>query len=199
MAGPSPQPVLLTAFLATGLVVLVGTILTLGAPLVVPVVEAVVVWFVLNALADGLQRVAPSLPRAGALVLAFFAMVLAGGLVVGTVAGGAADLGGQVAGLAGLVDHLGTWAEQRFGIPAETLASRAAGSPGLEAAVRMVVAATAATVAQAGLVSVYVLFYSSTRPSSLTSSARSCPTRCGGRASRRCSAGSPAASGRISG
>lgn len=158
MQGSSPPPVLHTAFLAAGLVVLVGTILALGAPLVVPVVEAVVVWFVLNALADGLQRLAPPLPRAAALVLAFLAIVLVGGLVVGTVASGAADLGGQVAGLAGLVEHLGAWAERRFGIPAETLASRAAEGVGLEAAVRMVVAATAATVAQAGLVSVYVLF-----------------------------------------
>lgn len=158
MAGSSPPPGLLTAFLAAGLVGIVGTILALGAPLVVPVVEAIVVWFVLNALADGLQRLVPGLPRAGALPLAFLAILLAGGLVVGAVAGGAAGLGGQVASVAGLVERLGAFAERHFGIPAETLASRAAEGVGLEAAVRAVVAATAATVAQAGLVSVYVLF-----------------------------------------
>lgn len=159
MAGSSSPPSgLLTAFLAVGLVGILGAILALGASLVVPVVEAIVVWFVLNALADGLQRLAPPLPRAVALLLAFVAILLAGGLVVGAVAGGAAGLGGQVAGLAGLVEHLGAFAERSFGIPAETLASRAAEGVGLEAAVRAVVAATAATVAQAGLVSVHVLF-----------------------------------------
>lgn len=159
MAGPScPPPGLLTAFLVAGLGAIVGAILAIGAALVVPVVEAIVVWFVLNALADGIQRLAPSLPRAAALLVAFLAILLAGGLVVGAVAGGAAGLGGQVAGVAGLVERLGAFAEQHLGIPADTLSARAAEGVGLETAVRAVVAATAATVAQAGIVSVYVLF-----------------------------------------
>ena len=44
------------AFLVAGLAFFIGAVLYLGAPVIVPVVEALVVWFVLNAMANGLRR-----------------------------------------------------------------------------------------------------------------------------------------------
>ena len=52
---PAETP-LARAFLIAGLVFFVGAVLHLGAPVIVPVVEALVVWFVLNAMARGLRR-----------------------------------------------------------------------------------------------------------------------------------------------
>ena len=66
------------AFLVAGLVFFTAAVLHLGAPVIVPVVEALVVWFVLNAMANGLRR----MPLLGARALV----------------GGAPPVGGRRAG-----------------------------------------------------------------------------------------------------
>ena len=62
---PGLQP-LVKAFLAVGLAFFTVATLHLASPVLVPAVEALVVWFVLNALADGLRRLPGVGPRISA-------------------------------------------------------------------------------------------------------------------------------------
>ena len=68
---PTPPP-LVRAAAAVGLVFFVVATLYLAAGVLVPVVEALVVWFVLNAMANGVRRlpvVGEHVPRSVALVV----------------------------------------------------------------------------------------------------------------------------------
>jgi hypothetical protein len=73
-----PLPPLARAFLGFGLAFFAAATLYLGAAVLVPLVEAVFVWFVLNAMASGLRRlpvIGPRLPRAAALLLSALAVL----------------------------------------------------------------------------------------------------------------------------
>ena len=79
------MPALFRATAVAVLVFVVVAALTRAAGLVVPVVEALVVWFVLNAMANGLRAipgVGGYLPRPVALLTAALAAFLVGFLVV---------------------------------------------------------------------------------------------------------------------
>jgi predicted PurR-regulated permease PerM len=155
---PSP---LVRAAATAGLVFIVIAMLYFGAGLLVPVVEALVVWFVLNAMANGVLRVpvvGPRLPRAVALLASALAVFVVGVLIVQSSVRTAAAIGPQAAGLGEALRPLAEWAGAMLGLPQEELFGRALGGLALEAALRQVVAATLGTISQFGIVAIYVAF-----------------------------------------
>jgi AI-2 transport protein TqsA len=157
---PAGSP-LLRAFLIAGLVFFVGAVLYFGAPVIVPVVEAVIVWFVLNAMASGLRRlpvVGPRLPWLVALLLsAGIALVLAVLVVQSTVAT-VASLGPRASGLQQAFDptiaRLGTAVGRDVG----AMVDRLLDNLGLEAMLRSVVIGMVGLVSHFSIVAIYVGF-----------------------------------------
>jgi AI-2 transport protein TqsA len=154
-------PPLARAFLAAGLTFFVVATLYFAASVLVPVAEAVVVWFVLNAVAGGLRRL-PGLGRhlspGGALALAALVALAVGVYVVQTSVRTAALLGPATLGFRDAMNPLIAWAAGILGIPQEDLLKRMAGGLGLESVLRQVVAGMIAAVSQFSIVGIYVAF-----------------------------------------
>jgi AI-2 transport protein TqsA len=148
-------------FLVAALVFLVVAILHLGAPVFLPAVEAVVVCFVLNAMANGLRRlpvVGRRLPRALALVFSALVVLFVGFIVADSAVRAVGALGPRAAGFREALVPLVDWAAEKFGIPQADLLDRIVDSIGLEAALRQVIAATISTISQFGMVAIFVAF-----------------------------------------
>ena len=132
-----------------------------GARVILPVVEALVVWFVLNAIADGVERVplvGRHLPRGVALVLAAAGAFVIGFLVVENSVKTVADLGPRAMSFRHGLDPFLAWAADRLGVEREALLQSFAGGFGIEAAIRQVIAATVSTISHFGIVAIYVAF-----------------------------------------
>ncbi len=156
-----PLPPLPRAFLAAGLTFFVVATLYFAAPVLVPVAEAVVVWFVLNAVAGGLRRlpvVGPHLTSGGALALAALVALGLGFYVVQTSVRTAALLGPATLGFRDALTPLIAWAADILGIPQQDLLDRMAGGLGIEAMLRQVVAGMIGAVSQFSIVGIYVAF-----------------------------------------
>ncbi|MFO1210768.1 MAG: AI-2E family transporter [Amaricoccus sp.] len=154
----SPLP---RAFMGLGLVLAFVVLMRIGAPVIVPVVEAVLVCFVLNAAAAALRRVpgiGPRLPRPLALVGAALIALAASLWVVEATVRTVAVIGTQAAGyetaLGPLLDRAGAIA----GISGPELSERLVGGLGVDALMRQLVAATAATINHFGIVAIYAAF-----------------------------------------
>ena len=161
LPGPQPLPPLARAFFAAGLTAIVVAVLHFGAPVLLPAVEAIVVWFVLNAVAKGLRRLpwaGAHLSQGAALLLAALAALLVGFLVVESSVRTAALLGPQTMGFRTALDPLVDWAATGLGIPDADLLNRMVDGIGLEAALRQVVAAMLTTISHFSIVAIYVAF-----------------------------------------
>ena len=132
-----------------------------GARVLLPVVEALVVWFVLNAIADGVERVpfvGRRLPRGVALVVAAVAAFVVGFLVVENSVRTVADLGPRAMSFREGFDPFLAWAADLVGVDHEEMLSNFAAGFGVEAAIRQVIAATVSTVSHFSIVAIYVAF-----------------------------------------
>jgi len=132
-----------------------------GARVILPVVEALVVWFVLNAVADGVERVplvGRHLPRGVALVLAAAVAFVVGFVVVENSVRTVTDLGPRAMSLRLGLDPFLARAADRLGIEREAMVSGFAGGFGIEAAIRQVIAAMVSTISHFSIVAIYVAF-----------------------------------------
>jgi predicted PurR-regulated permease PerM len=160
MEAPPLSP-LVRASLSAGLAFFVIGTLYFAAPVLVPAAEAVVVWFVLNAVANGLRRlpfVGRNLSAGAALALAALVALAVGFVVVENSLRTAALLGPSTLGFREALDPLVAWVAATFGIAQEDLLNRAVDGLGLEAAMRQIVAGTIATISQFSIVAIYVAF-----------------------------------------
>ena len=159
-SGPaSSAPVRAAA--AVLLVLLVVATLHLAAGVLVPVVEALVVWFLLNAVADGIARVpvvGRRLPRGGALLLAAAGAFVVGFFVVENSLRTVSDLGPRALNFRDALDPVFASMARLFGVPQDAMFDRVFDGLGLEQAIRQVVAATASTISQFSIVAIYVAF-----------------------------------------
>ena len=149
------------AFMGVGLVLAFVVLMRIGAPVIVPVVEAVLVCFLLNAAAAALRRVpgiGPRLPRPLALVGASLIALAAGLWVVETTVRTVAVIGPQIAGYETALGPLLERAGALAGLSGPELSERLVGGLGLDALVRQLVAATAATINHFGVVAIYAAF-----------------------------------------
>jgi predicted PurR-regulated permease PerM len=163
-AGPTPgrgTPAVVRA--AAVAVIAFVAVLTLhaGARIILPVVEALVVWFVLNAVADGVARVpfvGRRLPRGLALVLAAASAFVVGFLVVENSLKTVTDLGPRALSFGHALDPFLARAADLLGFEREALAGTFAAGFGLDAALRQVIAATVSTISHFSIVAIYVAF-----------------------------------------
>jgi predicted PurR-regulated permease PerM len=161
MDQPRPLPPLARAFLAFGLAFFAASTLYLGAGVLVPVVEAVFVWFVLNAMANGWRRlpvIGPRLPRSIALALSALAVLAIGFLVVENSLRTVSDLGPRASGFQQALNPLVDWVSVRLGIERADVINRVVDSIGIETALRQIVVASISTISQFGIVAIYVAF-----------------------------------------
>ena len=96
-------------FYGLGFMVLLAASLTLARPWLVPIAVAVLIWFLINALAGALEHRAPRLPKGAPTALALVALV-AGVVVVSTII--TRNVGALTEGLTGVDDRLVAAAEQ---------------------------------------------------------------------------------------
>lgn len=144
-----------------GIAALTAAALALGAPVLVPLAEAFLVWFVVNALADALRR----LPRIGRRLSPGAARWLAAGVVA--VAGlvlvfsgvrSLATLGPQALRLQTSLDPLIRAIAALTGTESGAILDRALDAIGLETLIRTVVFGLISLLNQFGLVAIYVAF-----------------------------------------
>jgi AI-2 transport protein TqsA len=95
----SGDAVLRTVFFAVGAPVLVVAALSFGRPDMVPIAVAILIWFRINALADGLRHAAPRMPSWLATGLS---VAILFGAIVATVQTIANNVGALAGGLGGL-------------------------------------------------------------------------------------------------
>ncbi len=85
MAKPDQLEGLIRTFLIAGLVLLAVILLVYGSGILIPLAIALLIWFLINAIASGFQRIsfgAFRIPRSVALSLAMAAIVIAGENIV---------------------------------------------------------------------------------------------------------------------
>ncbi len=156
---PAETP-LARAFLIAGLVFFVGAVLHLGAPVIVPVVEALVVWFVLNAMARGLRRMPlfGHVPWWVAILMSAAVVLVLGALVVLATVATVASLGPRAAALQQALDPTVSRLSAAYGVDAMALVNGLLDGLGLETMVRAVVAGMIALVSHFAIVGIYVGF-----------------------------------------
>jgi AI-2 transport protein TqsA len=132
-----------------------------GARVLLPVVEAIVVWVVLNAIADGVARiplVGRWLPRGAALVFAAAGAFVVGFVVAENLVRTVSDLGPRAMNFRQGLDPVLAWAADLLGIDRRAMVQNFAGGFGVEAAIRQVIAATVSTISHFSIVAIYVGF-----------------------------------------
>ena len=132
-----------------------------GARVILPVVEALVVWFVLNAIADGVERVpviGRHLPRGVALVLAAAGALFIGFLVVENSVRTVTDLGPRAANFRDGLDPALNRMAELLGLERDAIVAQFSVGNGLEAAIRQIIAATVSTISHFSIVAIYVGF-----------------------------------------
>lgn len=163
-AGPSvpvgSAPILRVA--AAGVVTaLVVAGLSLGAPILVPFAEALLVWFIINALADALRRAPPlgaRVPRSAALWLAAGLVALLGLAAVYSGVRSLVAFGPQAIRLQTSLDPLMQQVAVAFGPDGGDMLGRALDAIGLETLMRQVVLGLIGLFNQFGFVAIYVAF-----------------------------------------
>ena len=154
-----PPPV--RAFVAAGLTFFTVATLYLAAGVLVPAVEALVVWFVLNGMASGIRRlplIGSRVPRSVALVGSALAALAVGFLAVETSLQTVSSLGPRAASFREALDPLVDWTAGTLGISQRDLLNRVVDGLGLETVLRQVVAALIGTASQFSVVAIYVAF-----------------------------------------
>jgi AI-2 transport protein TqsA len=157
---PAETP-LVRAFLIAGLALFTGASLHFAAPVIVPVVEALAVWFVLNAMANGLRQLpglGPRLPGWLALLLSALIAVVVALLVVQSTVATVISLGPRASGLQQALDPTLVRLAGALGLDAAALLNRALDGLGLEAMVRTVVTGMIGLVSHFSIVAIYVGF-----------------------------------------
>lgn len=144
-----------------GVAILVVVVLHLAANVLVPVAQALIVFFVLNALADGVRRVpfvGRHIPRP--LVLAAIAVTafVAGFHVVQVTVRTVGALGPSAAGFRDTLNPLVDRATGVLGLPQEDVLNRFVDGLGVEAMLQQVVLGMVDTISHFSIVALYVGF-----------------------------------------
>ncbi len=135
--------------------------LAIGAELLVPLVEALLLWFVINALGDSLRRVpriGPALSDTGARWLAAALVALIGILAIYSSVWSLASVGPQALKLQTSLDPLIRGVSAVLGQETGDVIDRAFDAIGLETLVRQIVLGLLGLINQFGLVAIYVVF-----------------------------------------
>lgn len=143
------------------IIVVIVTVLALGAPIFLPIVEALLVWFVVNALADSLRRlphVGSALSEGQARWIAAGLMTVAAMVAVYSSVWSVASFGPQAMQLQSSLDPLVRGLAALLGPETGAVIDRAFDAVGLEALVRQIVLGLLGLINQFGIVVLYVAF-----------------------------------------
>ena len=148
-------------FLVSGLVVLAAIVLIYGSGVLIPLAIALLVWFLINAIASGFQRISfgsLKIPRALALALSMAAIVIAGFFVVDLVIVNVSEMSTRTIdfnkSLNPLIDKVADFA----GISNKDVLNQIFDKIGLEKLFGKIVGAMAGFASQLGVILVYVIF-----------------------------------------
>ena len=152
---------LIKSFLISGLVLFTVVLLVYGAGVLVPLAMAILIWFLINAVAAGFQRVTIGkfqMQRGMALVLALITTLAAVFVTVDLVVTNLSVMGTQTidfeSSLNPLIDKIADWT----GVSNTDVLNKALDTIGLEKLFGKIVSATASFSGQIGVVLVYVIF-----------------------------------------
>ena len=161
MTPPQPLALLTKTFLVSGLLLLAVIFLVQGAGVLIPVAIALLVWFLLNAMANGYRRfpiIGRLIPRSLALILSLGTVILIGVLVLDMVVRTVSDLATRTSdfqhGLNPVIDRIG----DKLGLSNKEVLNRIADSIGIERLLGLIVAEMASFASQFGVIVIYVIF-----------------------------------------
>lgn len=135
--------------------------LAFGSALLLPAVEALIIWFILNSLAASLQRlprVGPHLGPMGAKVIAISLMVCIALAAVYSGVRGVMNAGPQAIGLQSSLDPIVGRIAAVFGTDEAAVLDRVFEAIGLENLMQQVVLGLVGLINQSGIIAIYVAF-----------------------------------------
>ena len=149
------------SFIVSGLSLFTVILLVYGAVVLVPLAMAILIWFLINAVASSFQRISLGtfqMQRRMALVLALITTLAAVLVVVDLVVSNLSVMGTQTidfeSSLNPLIDKIAKWT----GVSNTDILNKALDTIGLEKLFGKIVSATASFSSQIGVVLVYVIF-----------------------------------------
>ena len=161
MANPDQLDGLTRTFLIASLVLLAVILLVYGSGVLIPLAVALLIWFLINAIASGFQRIsfgAFRIPRTVALSLAMAAIVIAGFFVVDLVVVNVSEMSTRTIdfdkSLNPLIDKLADFA----GISNKDVLNQIFDRIGIESLLKKIIAAMAGFASQLGVIMIYVIF-----------------------------------------
>ncbi len=154
-AGPK-MPGLTKAFLISGLVLFASILLAQGSSVLIQLAVALLVWFLINAVANGIQRL--SLPRTLALGIAIVAIFVSGFLVLNLVVANLTAMTARTAEFQSTFNPLINKIADFAGLSDKDVLNQMFDRLGVEKLFGMMVTAAASFVSQLGVIIVYVIF-----------------------------------------
>jgi len=161
LARPDKMDGLTKAFFVSALVLLAAVVLYYGSGVLIPLAIALLVWFLINAIASGFQRISfgsLQIPRALALSLAMAAIAIVGSFVVELVVVNVSEMSSRTIdfekSLNPLIDKFADFA----GISNKDVLNQILDKVGLEKLFSRIVGAMAGFASQLGVILVYVIF-----------------------------------------
>lgn len=153
--------ILMRSFVVSGLVILAVVALVYGSGVLVPLAIAVLIWFLINAISGGFQKIrvlGKRLPRSLALALALVSVLLVGMTALDLVVTNLSAMSSRAidfeSSLNPLIDKVAEWA----GISNKDVLNKIFDSIGIEKLFARIVGATASFSGQLGVVIVYIIF-----------------------------------------
>lgn len=150
------MPSLTKAFLISGLVLFAAILLAQGASVLIQLAVALLVWFLINAVANGIQKLA--LPRAFALGIAIIAIFVSGFLVLNLVVANLTAMTARTADFQTSFNPLINKIADFAGISDKDVLNQMFDRLGVEKLFGTMVSAVASFVSQLGVIIVYVIF-----------------------------------------
>ncbi len=161
MISPQPLALLTKTFLVSGLLFLTVLFLVYGAGVLIPVAIALLVWFLLNAMANGYRKlpiIGRLVPWSLALILSLATVLLIGFLVLDMVVSTVTDLGTRTSDFQRSLDPLIDKIAEKLNLSNKAVLNRIVDRIGIERLLGQIVAAMASFASQFGVIVIYVIF-----------------------------------------
>ena len=161
MARPEKMDGLTKTFLVSGLILFAVILLVYGSGVLIPLAIGLLIWFLINAIASGFQRLSVAgraLPRTLAMMLSLASIVIAGFLVVDLVVVNVSEMSTRTIDFDKSLDPLIDKAADFAGISNKDVLNQIFDKFGIENLFKKIVAAMAGFASQLGVIVVYVIF-----------------------------------------
>lgn len=161
MSSPSRPDPLTRAFLISGLIFFAAILLTYGSGVLVPLAIALLIWFLINAVAGGFQRLSiagHAIPWAPALILSLTTILIAGFMVVDLVVSNLSVMSTQTIDFGSSLDPLIDKIADFAGISNKQVLNQIFDKIGLESLFGRIVSGMTGFASQLGVILVYVMF-----------------------------------------